>query len=148
MTQSKLIRTSLLIAAAVPLALLAGCGDSQDPAKAAAAQHAAVSRPDPRLPQGFTIFLGDSGAKEFTIMSPPTGGKIATFSVEGKPADVIAFYEREAQAAGMTYAGRMNGGEILSYEARHDGGTPRTFSVTAHDKGANTNVTLSFDVTA
>ena len=141
------MRKSLLLAAAIPFALLAACGESQNPTKAAAEQHAAVSRPDERLPTGFTIFLGDSGAKEFTTMSPPTGGTIATFSVEAKPADVIAFYEREAQAAGMTYAGRMNGGDIMSYEARHDGGTPRTFSVTAHDKGPNTNVALSFDVT-
>ena len=69
----------------------------------------------------------------------------------GDMPDTFGYAVPEGQAhetLRAAYAGRMNGGEILSYEARHDGGTPRTFSVTAHDKGANTNVTLSFDVTA
>lgn len=140
---------SLLTLAVLPLLALAACNQTpEDPATVAREAVAAASRVDPRLPAGFPIYLGSGeGAREVTLMSPPTGGKIMTFSIVAKPLDVRQFYEDRATAAGMTIAGRMDAGEIVSVEARHEGGTPRTFGATALQKGEYTNVTLMFDVT-
>ena len=142
-------RTVARMLAFLPLALVAACNQApQDPTKAAAERMAAISRPDPRLPDGFPIFLGDDGAREFVVEDVPTGGKIATFSIHARPMAVRRFYEERATAAGMTIAGRMDGGEIVSVEARRDEGNPRTFGATALQKGEFTNVTLMFDVTS
>lgn len=140
---------SLTLLALLPLAALTACNQTPaDPAKAAAERMAEISRPDPQLPTGFPIYLGDDGAREFTVKTVPTGGKIATFSIHAKPLDVRKFYEDQAVAAGMTISGRMDAGEIVSVEARKEGGNPRTFGATALQKGEFTNVTLMFDVTA
>ncbi|QJQ32670.1 hypothetical protein GV829_09590 [Sphingomonas lacunae] len=142
-------KTIARMLAFLPLALVAACNqEPQDPAKAAEAKMAAISRPDPRLPVGFPIYLGEDGAREFVVEDVPTGGKIATFSIHARPLAVRNFYEERAKAAGMTIAGRMDGGEIVSVEARKEGGNPRTFGATALQKGEFTNVTLMFDVTS
>lgn len=140
---------SVRLFALLPFAVLAACNEPPaDPVKAAAERVGEVSRPDPQLPDGFPIFLGDDGAREFTVKDVPTGGKIATFSIHAKPLDVRKFYEDRATAAGMTISGRLDAGEIVSVEARKEGGNPRTFGATALRKGEFTNVTLMFDVTA
>lgn len=137
------------IFAILPLVLVAACNQTpQDPAKAAAEKMAEVSRPDPQLPDGFPIFLGVDGAREFAVREVESGGKIATFSIHARPMAVRQFYEERAKAAGMTIAGRMDGGEIVSVEARRAEGNPKTFGATALRKGEFTNVTLMFDVTS
>lgn len=140
---------SLRLIALLPLALLAACNQApENPAAVAAERVAQLSRADPQLPDGFPIFLGEDGAREFVVKDVPTGGKIATFSIHAKPLDVRQFYEDRATAAGMTISGRLDAGEIVSIEARKEGGNPRSFGATALRKGEFTNVTLMFDVTA
>jgi hypothetical protein len=136
---------SMRLIALAPLLLLAACGSSgtED-----AAPKQPVSRTDPALPAGFTVYLGTDGTREFAVSRPETGGLVATWTVIAEPEEVIRHYQRESLNAGMRYAGRLNGGEILSYEARRQGeGTPKTFSATVLRKGEYTNITLNFDVT-
>ncbi len=140
--------TRLLALAMIPMLALSAC-DRADPAKQAAERRAETAQADPRLPAGFTIFHGGSQVLELGMAEPPTGGKIFTYSINAPLGEVMAHYRREAEAAGMTYRGRMNGGEIMSYEARREGeGEPRSFGATALRKGEFTNITLMFDVTA
>ena len=132
--------------AQLPLLLIAACGPT---AGDEPAPKQAVSRTDPALPAGFTVYLGSDGTREFTVSEPDTGGTVVTWAMIADPTEIIRHYEREALASGMTYAGKLNGGEIISYEARREGeGNPRTFSATVLRKGEYTNVTLNFDVTA
>jgi hypothetical protein len=139
--------TKLSIVALLPLALLAACSESAQ--TKATEQRIASTQVDKRLPAGFTIFHGGSTVRELAVVEPATGGKIVTFSIDAPLNEVMAHYRREADAAGLAYAGRMNGGEIMSYEARREGeGAPRKFGATALRKGEFTNVTLMFDVTA
>ncbi len=141
---------SYRLAGLLPLLLIAGCEASTpaDPAKTRAEATAAVSRADPNLPAGFALFTGGTEVVELEAAEPSTGGKIVTYSITAPPREVVRFYEAQATAAGMTNAGSMNGAEILSYEARKAEGSPRTFGVTALQKGEYTNVTLNFDVTS
>jgi hypothetical protein len=135
------------LTALLPLLLIAGCGDTAG--EDAAAPKAALSRTDAALPSGFTLYTGGRDIIGFSASEPETGGTVVTWSMIAEPGDVIRHYEAEALTAGLTYAGRLNGGEILSYEARRTGeGEPRTFSATVLKKGEYTNVTLNFDVTA
>ncbi len=130
----------------LPPMLVAACGPS---ASEDSAPKVALSRADPALPAGFTLFTGGSDIVGYNASAPETGGTVVTWSMIAQPSDVIRHYETEALAAGLTYAGRLNGGEILSYEARRTGeGEPKTFSATVLKKGEYTNVTLNFDVTA
>lgn len=137
------------LAGLLPLLLVAACDGSTagNAGKAEASSTRPVSRADPRLPAGFTLFTGGTDVVELEVGEPSTGGKIFTYSITTPPREVIRFYERQAAAAGMSDAGSMNGAEILSYEARKAEGAPRTFGVTALQKGTYTNVTLNFDVT-
>ncbi len=129
--------------------MLAGCNERS--ASNQTAQRAqAVSRADPRLPGGFPIYLGSAGqVRAFEVMETRQGGKIATFSVQAEPKDVIAFYETAARNAGLSYAGRFETDAQASYEARRTSGDarPRTFGATAQRKSEWANVTLMFDVT-
>lgn len=128
------------------LLVVAGCGQSVNDN---AVPKIAVSRSDPALPAGFTLYTGGGDIVGYTASEPETGGTVVTWSLVAQPNTVIRHYEAEALAAGLTYAGRLNGGEILSYEARRNGeGVPKTFSATVLKKGEYTNVTLNFDVTA
>lgn len=132
--------------ALLPLLLVAACGPTQDEEPA---PKVAMSRADPSLPPGFTLYTGGGDVLELASSEPETGGKVVTWSITGEAEEVIRHYQRESIAAGMRYAGRLNGGEILSYEARRPGeGTPQTFSATVLRKGQYTNITLNFDVTA
>jgi hypothetical protein len=133
----------------LPLLAVAACGPSApaDPVKAAEEQRAAMSIPDPRLPAGFAIYTAGGAIQELDVAEPETGGKVVTFSVVAPPQNILRFYEEQATAAGMSVAGRYNGGEVLSYEARKAEGEPRTFGATATRKGEYTNVVLNFDVT-
>lgn len=138
--------TRLTAALAVPLLALAACSGGDAEKKQADAPPVAVA--DERLPDGFTLYQGRQGAAEVQESSPQTGGKIITFSVNAPAEQIIRHYEREAEAAGLTYAGRLNAGEILSWEGRREGeGSPRTFGVTVLRKSEFSNVTLMFDVT-
>ncbi len=138
----------LFACAILPLILLSAC-DNAEPVKQAADRQAQTAQADPRLPAGFTLYHGAAAVLELDMTEPPTGGRIFTYSTDVPLNEVMAHYRREADASGMAYAGRMNGGEIMSYEARRAGeGSPRTFGATALRKGEYTNVTLMFDVTA
>jgi hypothetical protein len=137
--------TRLLAVVAVPLFALAACSGGEVE-KQADARPVAVA--DERLPDGFTLYQVQQDALEVQESSPPTGGKIITFSVIAPAEQILRHYEREAEAAGLAYAGRLNAGEILSWEGRREGeGTPRTFGVTVLRKSEYSNVTLMFDVT-
>ena len=137
--------TRLTALFAVPLLALAACSGGEAEKKADAPP---VAVADERLPDGFTLYQGRQGAAEVQESSPPTGGKIVTFSVNAPAEQIVRHYEREAEAAGLTYAGRLNAGEILSWEGRREGeGSPRTFGVTVLRKSEFSNVTLMFDVT-
>jgi hypothetical protein len=130
---------------ALPLFALAACSGGEAEKKADVPP---VAVADERLPDGFTLYQGQQGAIEVQESSPPTGGKIITFSVNAPAEQIVRHYEREAEAAGLAYAGRLNAGEILSWEGRREGeGSPRTFGVTALRKSEYSNVTLMFDVT-
>lgn len=133
--------------ALLPLLVLAACspsGTGED-----AAPKAAMSRPDPALPSGFTLYTAGGNILDYAATEPDTGGKVVTYSLIAPLDEVYRHYERESEAAGMTYAGRLNAGELLSYESRRSGpGVPRTFSATVLKKGQYTNVTLNFDVTS
>ena len=135
--------------ALVPLLILAACVPAApaDPVKAAQAQRAAVSMPDPRLPAGFAIFTNGGEVQELDFAEPQTGGTIVSFSIIAPPQNILRFYEEQSTAVGMAVDGRYNGGEVLSYEARKAEGEPKTFGVTATRKGEYTNVVLNFDVT-
>ena len=141
---------SKYLLALVPLLVLTACEPSApaDPAKAAQQERAAMSVADPRLPTGFAIFTAGGDVQELDFSEPSTGGKIFSFSIIASPQSVVQFYEAQALAAGMTYDGRLNAGEVLSYEARKAEGEPKTFGATATRKGEYTNVTLMFDVTS
>ena len=141
---------SLALILALPLALLAACS----PASQGAAQQAAnvaVSRPDSRLPAGFTLYVGTSGARDFQIAPAGAGainGEIATWGVAAKPEDVRAFYEDEAVKAGFTVVGRVSAEDYYSVDARRDGDKkPRTMSATVNRKDEYATVALKFDVT-
>lgn len=128
---------------------LAACGErSAGGTTTKAAASTAASRPDPRLPDGFPIYLGATGARALEVMKTRQGGTIATFSVQATAAEVVGFYEDVSKRQGMAYAGRYDTDSNRSYEARRQGeGRPRTFGAVAIDKGEWTNVTLNFDVT-
>ena len=133
----------------LPAMLLCACGSEPGTSTRTATETAAtMSRPDDRLPSGFPIYMGTGdGAKEVTVMEPPTGGKIMTFSSVARPMDVRNFYEERAVAAGMTICGRLDAADIVSVDATKPGGPPHSFGATATRKGEFTNVTLMFDVT-
>ena len=144
----------MFIAQCLTILTLAGCGPSAtapDPAKTAEARRANVSITDPRMPEGFTIYVGETGrVQEFQIAAAGEGipGRIATFSVLARPNRVRDFYEAQAVARGMDIVGRVNANEVVSVDARQSGeGTPHTFGAMAVKKGQYTNVTLMFDVT-
>ncbi len=131
-----------------------------DPAKAASAERAAQSRTDPRLPAGFSIYLGDDGrARDFSVAAA-ADGQIVTFSIIAKPIDVARFYEAQAVAAGLQVTGRVDAGDLANVDAHvprtgpqsAENGVqtrtkPRSFGAVAVNKGEFTNVSLSFDVT-
>ena len=138
---------NMRLIAVLPLVMMAACSPSggfEDPAP-----KVAMSRTDPALPAGFTLYTAGGNILDYSATEPETGGKVVTYSLIAPLDDVYRHYERESEAAGMTYAGRLNAGELLSYESRRSGeGVPHTFSATVLKKGEYTNVTLNFDVTA
>jgi hypothetical protein len=137
----------------LPLIALAACSGTAPatPEQAKQAERAAaaqMSRPDSRLPDGITIFVGANGAQALEI-APAGQGQITTFSVSEAPARVRDFYERQATDNGMEVIGRVTASDLASVDARNQaqGANPRTFSVMAVDKGPLTNVTIMINVT-
>ena len=136
--------TALIV---LPLLALAGCNSASAPEEAEKAKSAAVSRPDERLPDGFTLYVGTSGARDFSIQRAGTG-EIATWAVVAKPQDVTAFYEAQAVAAGFTVVGRVSAEDYYSVDTRRDGdGRPRTISVTTSRKDEYATVAFKIDTT-
>ena len=141
----------VMASCAASLALLSACSGASSGDGAGKGDKAAevkVSRPEPKLPKGFELYIGAEGdVREFTVLNPPTGGMIATYSLRAKPEDVVAFYEQVATKQGMVLAGRVSAPDFYNYDGRKEGGSPRTFGATAVAKGEFTNVSLAFDVT-
>ncbi len=136
----------ILAALGVPMLLLAACNMGGGGSSAPAAQ-APISRPDANVPRGFDLYIGHGDVRELHVDHPTTGGTVISYSIIAEPREVIDHYERLSTAAGMHYAGRLDAGDQLSYDARNDNGSPRTMTVTATKKAEYTNVSLYFDVT-
>ncbi|MFM6854091.1 MAG: hypothetical protein ACKOUM_08425, partial [Sphingopyxis sp.] len=114
----------LILFAAVPMLALAACGDTgaapstaAGGAGAGATGAAALSRADERMPHGMAVYVGQSGARDFSIQDSAQG-QIATYAVAAKPHDVVAFYEDAAKKLGMTYNGRVDAGDIVNVEMK------------------------------
>jgi hypothetical protein len=137
----------LVALASLPVMVLSGCniGGSETPAQQQQRQQA-LTRPDSNLPAGFDLYVGRGEVREFAVGTQGEG-KIISYSIIADPRDIVQHYERQATAAGMTYAGRVDGGENLSYDFTHRGATPHSMSVNTLKKGEYTNVSLYFDVT-
>ncbi len=101
---------------------------------------------DGRLPQGFTLANGRGGIRDLSVDATPNRSTVVAFATIAPPRAITAYYRREAEAAGMTYAGQMDAGDMLATNFRRADPYPRTFSVNASQRGAFTNVTLVFDL--
>jgi hypothetical protein len=142
-------RATLAVIATITMApLLAACdlggaGERAEAEKSVAASIRGVI--DERLPDGFTLANGRGGIRDLSVST--TGNvSVVAFATVASPRAIMTHYRREAEAAGMTYAGQMEAADMIATNYRRDNPRPRTLSVAALQKGAFTNVTLSFGI--
>lgn len=100
---------------------------------------------DERLPEGFTLANGQGGVRDLSI-SEENRVTIAAFATVAPPRAIIAFYRSEAEAAGMTYAGRVDAADMITLRMAKADGDPYSIAITALRRGEFTNVTLMFNV--
>jgi hypothetical protein len=122
---------------------LGGAGERAEAERQVAASIRGIA--DERLPEGFTIANGRGDVRDLSVSS--TGNTtIAAYATIGSPRAILQHYRREAEAAGMTYAGQMEAPDMIVTNYRRADPRPRTLSVAALQKGEFTNVTLSFGI--
>jgi hypothetical protein len=83
---------------------------------------------DPRLPEGFTLATGRGGARDLAVTGEAGGDQVITYATIGSPRIVTQFYRLEATAAGMTYAGQMDAGDMIATNFARATGAPRRLS--------------------
>jgi len=73
---------------------------------------------DVQLPDGFSLYPGATVVSSTVAMSGDTGGSIVVMNVDASPADVIAYYRKEAEAAGVEIQSVIagNGSEVIGGE--------------------------------
>lgn len=166
------MKRSLAATAIVGAMVLAGCGEPTPAEKgaepavaaetaAAPAADAAVARMAPTPPAGgpgavpaaegapafAVIYPGGVSEGPATVARGPDGpGGIVSFTTDSTPAEVVAFYRRRAEAAGLKSINTMNRGDSMGYSAG-DGadGRGQLLSVVAtRVEGEPTSVQLSW----
>jgi hypothetical protein len=134
---------SILAAASLSACDLGGAGERAEAEREMAASLRGVA--DERLPDGFTLVNGRGGIRDLAI-STEGNTIIASFATIATPRAVTNHYRREAEAAGMTYAGQLEATDMISTNYQREDPRPRTLSASALQKGEFTNITLSFDI--
>lgn len=107
------------VAAALIAAGLAGCGRAEDSGgsgEPTQAPSASTLRPPAYAP----LYPGAVVESEVAASGPNAGATI-TFHTAGKPADVIAFYRRTAQSAGLESTFSSQSGEDQLFSAGRQG---------------------------
>jgi hypothetical protein len=122
---------------------LGGAGERANAERAVAASIRATAHEG--LPAGFSLAAGRGGIRDLSV-ADNDGAVIAAFATIASPRAINDHYRREAEAAGMTFAGQMEASDMLVTNYRRDNPEPRSLSVSALQKGEFTNVTLSFGV--
>lgn len=100
---------------------------------------------DPRLPEGFSLATGEGGVRDLAVSGEPGGDQVITWATVGSPRIVTQFYRQEATAAGMTYAGQLDAGDMIATNFARTTGSPRRLSVSVTDEGAFMNISLTFN---
>ena len=135
------MKRSLAATAILGAMFMAGCGDRPGPDAGEGADAAVVEAPAPagaphaaKAPQpagGLSAVPAAEGAPVFAVIYPggapggpatvaqgPQGpGGIVEFTTEATPAEVIAFYRQQAEAAGLKPINTMSQGDSMGYGA-------------------------------
>ncbi len=100
---------------------------------------------DPRLPTGFSLATGRGGVRDLAVSEAMDGVQVVTFATVGSPRIVTQFYRQQATAAGMTYAGQMDAGDMIATNFARTVGTPKRMSISVSDEGEFVNISLTFN---
>jgi hypothetical protein len=104
------------VAVALVAAALAGCSESGDSGGSATISGSATvaGLPTPTPPAYAPLYPG--AVLEASEPTPASSGATVTFHTAAKPAEVIAFYRRATQAAGLdsTFASQSGEDELFS----------------------------------
>ncbi|KTE17142.1 hypothetical protein [Sphingopyxis sp. H115] len=99
-----------------------------------------------KLPAGFAPFPGTKMTGGFAATGKDGQGGMASFEVDGKAADVIAHFRKQAEAQGMKVTREMKAGDTLMFGAEAAGSGKAGVQVTATQVGATVNGSVTYGV--
>lgn len=99
-----------------------------------------------KLPAGFTPFPGAKMTGGFAATGKDGQGGMASFEADGKAADVIAHFRKQAEAQGMKVTSEVKAGDTLMFGAEAAGAGKTGVQVTATQAGSKVNGSVTYGV--
>ena len=99
-----------------------------------------------KLPAGFTPFPGAKMTGGFAASGKDGQGGMASFEADGKAADVIAHFRKQAEAQGMKVTSEVKAGDTLMFGAEAAGAGKTGVQVTATQAGGKVNGSVTYGV--
>ncbi|MEW4447487.1 hypothetical protein [Qipengyuania sp. JC766] len=96
---------------------------------------------DVQLPAGFTVYPGAEVVTTMSASSADGEGRTTMMTTNDDPADVIAFYRKQAEAAGFAIANEMDSGTARMISGQSADGTGLNVIVGTGEDG--TTISLS-----